>query len=106
MKTLSEGVTHSEKFAPELNTHEHPPIMALKSVHNTTIEGFWRWLREKIGYDIKAHILRGQEDHYFDVATPWHRYVWFRDPYLLHYICVIQGPFLLGVSAACSSQAR
>lgn len=51
----------SEKFAPELNAHECPPIMALKSVHNTTIEGFWHWLREKTGNDIKTHLLRGQE---------------------------------------------
>lgn len=63
----------SEKFAPELDFHECPPVMALKSVHNTTIEGLWHWLREKIGHDIKAHLLRGQEGHHYSVAVAWHR---------------------------------
>jgi len=35
--------------------------MALKSVHNTTMEGFWCWLREKIGHDIKAHPLQAKD---------------------------------------------
>jgi len=63
----------SATFAPKLDAHECPPIMALRSVHNTTIEGFWHWLREKIGHDIKAHLLRGKEGHHYSVAVAWHR---------------------------------
>jgi len=63
---------YSGNFAPELDPIQFPPFMALKSVHNTTIEGFWRWLREKIGHDVKVHLLRGHGHHY-NVMVPWHK---------------------------------
>jgi hypothetical protein len=47
--------------------------MALKSVHNTTIEGLWRWLRDKIGHDLKGYILQGKARHHYNAAIPWHR---------------------------------
>jgi len=63
----------SQNFVPELDAYECPLVMALKSVHDTTIEGFWHWLYEKIGHNIKAHLLQGQEGHHYNVAVPWHQ---------------------------------
>lgn len=44
----------------------------MKSVHNTVIEGFWRWLREKAGGSMKVHLLRGKDEHIFNPNLPFH----------------------------------
>ncbi|KAF8513200.1 hypothetical protein JB92DRAFT_3083220 [Gautieria morchelliformis] len=31
-------------YAPGISENEHPPMVFLKSIHNTTIEGIWHWL--------------------------------------------------------------
>lgn len=61
-----------EVFAPEIDPDIYPEHVFLKSVHNTVIEGFWRWLREKAGVNIKEHILRGKHEHIFDASVPFH----------------------------------
>jgi len=44
----------------------------LKSVHNTVIEAFWRWLREKKGDELKIKVTRGERDHIFNINAQNH----------------------------------
>ncbi|KAJ6507923.1 hypothetical protein C8R47DRAFT_62272 [Mycena vitilis] len=62
-----------EKFAPEIDLDVYPSHAFVKSVHNTIIEAFWRWLHEKLGFQLKDLILRGQVDHIFNAHVPFHR---------------------------------
>ncbi|KAJ7171949.1 hypothetical protein C8R46DRAFT_991860 [Mycena filopes] len=64
--------TLRETFAPGIDPHIFALFMVLKSVHNTVIEGFWRWLRVKMGLNLKLIILRGKQDHIFDSNVPFH----------------------------------
>lgn len=60
-------------LVPDVDLQIYPPYMILKSVHNTVIEGFWKWLRDKTGHNLKEHILRGKVDGIFNPNVPWHR---------------------------------
>ncbi|KAJ7874312.1 hypothetical protein B0H14DRAFT_3083423 [Mycena olivaceomarginata] len=62
-----------EVFAPNIDPDVYPSHTFVKSVHNTIIEAFWRWLHEKLGFNLKDHILRGQVDHIFNSNVPFHR---------------------------------
>ncbi|KAJ7137293.1 hypothetical protein C8R46DRAFT_1322229 [Mycena filopes] len=64
--------TLREAFAPGIDPHIFALFMVLKSVHNTVIEGFWRWLRVKMGLNLKLIILRGKQDRIFDSNVPFH----------------------------------
>lgn len=63
---------NSEAFTPDIDPHVYAVYMVLKSVHNTVIEGFWRWLRVKMGLNLKLIILRGKENHIFDSNVAFH----------------------------------
>ncbi|KAJ7695249.1 hypothetical protein B0H14DRAFT_2418856, partial [Mycena olivaceomarginata] len=41
----------------------YPSHTFVKSVHSTIIKAFWRWLHEKLGFNLKDHILLGQVHH-------------------------------------------
>ncbi|KIJ32674.1 hypothetical protein M422DRAFT_52733 [Sphaerobolus stellatus SS14] len=41
-----------EGAAPQIDSEVFPAHKYIKSVHNTVIEAFWRWLLEKLGYNI------------------------------------------------------
>ena len=45
----------------------------LKSIHNTIIEVFWRWLKEKLGLNLKVVILKGE--HIYNSMVFFHRQV-------------------------------
>ena len=45
--------------APELPEDEFPPWVRVQSKHNTPIEGFWLWLREGEGHNVRDIILGG-----------------------------------------------
>ncbi|KAJ7877573.1 hypothetical protein B0H14DRAFT_2342283, partial [Mycena olivaceomarginata] len=51
----------------------YPPHASVKSVHNTIIEAFWRWLHQKLGFNLKDHILRGKTEHIFNSAVGFHK---------------------------------
>jgi len=59
-------------FAPDIDPDLDPYYRILKSVHNTIIEGFWRWLREKLGINLKDFILQGKTDRIFNPMVPFH----------------------------------
>ncbi|KAJ7832148.1 hypothetical protein B0H14DRAFT_2364827, partial [Mycena olivaceomarginata] len=62
-----------DTFAPEIDPGVYPSAAFLKSVHNTVIEAFWRWLREKWGINMREHILRGKNEHIYVSEVPFHR---------------------------------
>lgn len=64
-----------DTFAPEIDPGVYPSAAFLKSVHNTVIEAFWRWLREKWGINMREHILRGKNEHIYVSEVPFHRCV-------------------------------
>lgn len=47
-------------FAPDIDPDIHRYYAILKSIHNTIIEAFWRWLKEKLGLNLKVIILKGE----------------------------------------------
>ncbi|KAF9069298.1 hypothetical protein BDP27DRAFT_1383233 [Rhodocollybia butyracea] len=61
-----------EMHAPHIDPRTYPPAVQMKSVHHTTIEGFWKWLLEKKGLNIKDHILRGKTEHIFSDIASFH----------------------------------
>jgi hypothetical protein len=42
----------SEIFAPDIDPAVYPAHKSIKSVHNTIIEAFRRWLHEKLGINL------------------------------------------------------
>ncbi|KAJ7842433.1 hypothetical protein B0H13DRAFT_2239371 [Mycena leptocephala] len=50
----------SEIFAPDIDPAVYPAHKSIKRVHNTIIEAFWRWLREKLGINLRDHILQAR----------------------------------------------
>ncbi|KAJ7144010.1 hypothetical protein C8R44DRAFT_827414 [Mycena epipterygia] len=46
-------------------------------VHNTIIEGFWRWFKEKKGLNLKAVILVGKQDRIFSSDVEFHSWLFY-----------------------------
>ncbi|KAJ7713315.1 hypothetical protein B0H14DRAFT_3099097 [Mycena olivaceomarginata] len=61
-----------EALAPGIDPLVYAVYMVLKSVHNTAIEGFWCWLRGKMGLKLKEFITCGKQDHVFDSNVAFH----------------------------------
>jgi hypothetical protein len=60
---------------PDIDLAVYPAHKSIKSVHNTIIEAFWRWLRGKLGGNLRDHILRGKTEHIFDPKVAFHWFV-------------------------------
>ncbi|KAJ6550296.1 hypothetical protein B0H19DRAFT_1211498 [Mycena capillaripes] len=65
----------SHAFSRDIDPDIYPVCRLIKSVHNTVIEGFWRWLKEKMGLNLKAIILIGKEERIFSPNVEFHFYV-------------------------------
>ncbi|KAJ7795901.1 hypothetical protein B0H14DRAFT_3114586 [Mycena olivaceomarginata] len=61
-----------EALAPGIDPLVYAVYMVLNSVHNTVIEGFWCWLRSKMGLNLKGFITRGKQDCVFDSNVAFH----------------------------------
>ncbi|KAJ6531357.1 hypothetical protein DFH09DRAFT_1093216 [Mycena vulgaris] len=59
-------------FAPDIDPEIYPVCQLIKSVHNTIIEGFWRWFKEKKGLNLKTVILVGKQEHIFSAIVEFH----------------------------------
>ncbi|KAJ6480196.1 hypothetical protein C8R45DRAFT_933130 [Mycena sanguinolenta] len=59
-------------FAPDIDVEVYPVCRLIKSVHNTIIEAFWRWLKEKMGLNLKTIILLGKEERIFSADVKFH----------------------------------
>ncbi|KAJ7814946.1 hypothetical protein B0H14DRAFT_3090047 [Mycena olivaceomarginata] len=66
-----------EAFAPDIDPKIYPCAAFLKSVHNTVIEAFWHWLRDKWGINMRDHILRGKAQRFYIAEAPFYRCVIF-----------------------------
>ncbi|KAJ6556997.1 hypothetical protein DFH09DRAFT_1084343 [Mycena vulgaris] len=75
-----------EYFAPNIDPAIFAAYMVLKSVHNTVIEGFWRWLKTKMGLNLKAIIIRGKQERIFDSNVAFHipLFYWIFVPLIQH----------------------
>ncbi|KAJ6538251.1 hypothetical protein DFH09DRAFT_1399594 [Mycena vulgaris] len=62
-------------FAPDINPEIYPVCRLIKSVHNTIIEGFWRWFKEKKGLNLKTVILVGKQERIFSPIVEFHLWV-------------------------------
>ncbi|KAJ7081539.1 hypothetical protein C8R43DRAFT_965583 [Mycena crocata] len=78
--------TLRQYFAPNIDLHVYAVYMVLKSVHNTIIEGFWRWLKTKMGLNLKAVIIRGKQEQIFDSNVAFHipLFYWIFVPLIQH----------------------
>ncbi|KAJ6452513.1 hypothetical protein C8R45DRAFT_945743 [Mycena sanguinolenta] len=59
-------------FALDIDVEVYPVCRLIKSVHNTIIEAFWRWLKEKMGLNLKTIILLGKEERIFSADVKFH----------------------------------
>ncbi|KAI0310206.1 hypothetical protein OF83DRAFT_1023926, partial [Amylostereum chailletii] len=50
----------------------YPAHMAMRSVHNTPIEGLWHWWLEHSGNNLKTAIVFGQEQGIFHQGDELH----------------------------------
>jgi hypothetical protein len=66
------ATTVAARQAPGIDPLVYAVYMVLKSVHNTVIEGFWRWLRGKMGLTLKEFITCGEWDRVFDSNVAFH----------------------------------
>lgn len=64
-----------EAYAPELDTEKFPPMLQMKSVHNTPIEGLWHWFLQTFGLNIKDIIRQGLQDGVYHPNNAIHQYV-------------------------------
>ncbi|KAJ7767164.1 hypothetical protein B0H16DRAFT_1716801 [Mycena metata] len=67
---IQDALRHT--FAPEINPIIYPVCRLIKSVHNTIIEAFWRWFKEKMGLNLKAVILVGKDQRIFSANVEFH----------------------------------
>ncbi|KAJ7903990.1 hypothetical protein B0H13DRAFT_1881929 [Mycena leptocephala] len=67
---IQDALRHA--FAPNIDPEVYPIRRLIKSVHNTIIEAFWRWLKEKMGLNLKAIILIGKDQRIFSPNVGFH----------------------------------
>ncbi|KAL1699147.1 hypothetical protein EV121DRAFT_273930 [Schizophyllum commune] len=56
--------------APDYTVEDWPPTIQLRSVHNTPIEGLWRWKRQGEGLNVRAVLERGRDAGFFNPNDP------------------------------------
>lgn len=49
-------------YAPDIDPESYPPVLQIKSVHNTPIEGLWHWLLKTHSHDFKDIVKGGYRD--------------------------------------------
>ena len=71
---MSEFVA-SEAYTPEIDKEEFPPMLQIKSIHNTPIEGLWHWFAQTFGQNIKDTIREGFVRGIYNPNNAIHPYV-------------------------------
>ncbi|KAJ7775270.1 hypothetical protein B0H16DRAFT_1449904 [Mycena metata] len=71
---IQDALRHT--FAPDIKPEVYPVCRLIKSVHNTIIEAFWRWFKEKMGPNFKAVILVGKDQRIFSTNVEFHLGNW------------------------------
>jgi hypothetical protein len=65
----------SETYAPEIDSEEFPPMLQMKTVHNTPIEGLWHWFLQTFGHNIRDIIHGGYTCGIYNPNNDIHLYV-------------------------------
>jgi hypothetical protein len=65
-------ILHRLQAAPEFTIVEWPPAVQVPSKRNTPVEGFWRWIRQGEGHNIRDAILVGKTDGLFNANNELH----------------------------------
>ncbi|KAJ7711343.1 hypothetical protein B0H14DRAFT_3099359 [Mycena olivaceomarginata] len=69
--SLTQG-KHFQIQGLSIDPEVYPICRLIKSVHNTIIEAFWRWLKEKMGLNLKAVILVAKDEQIFSLNIEFH----------------------------------
>ncbi|KAF8578823.1 hypothetical protein K439DRAFT_1361130, partial [Ramaria rubella] len=64
-----------QQFAPELSPDEFTAFVALPSVRNIMIEGFWHWLHQDCGINLHKIITEGHKNGIYNIANKLHAYL-------------------------------
>ncbi|KAF8585392.1 hypothetical protein K439DRAFT_1615934 [Ramaria rubella] len=64
-----------QQFAPELSPDKSTAFMALQSIRNIMIEGFWCWLRQDCGINLHKIITEGHKNGIYNIASKLHAYI-------------------------------
>ncbi|KAK7006611.1 hypothetical protein R3P38DRAFT_3325952 [Favolaschia claudopus] len=64
--------TFRTTFAPDIDPEVYPVCRLIKSVHNTIIEAFRHWLKDKLGRNLKEFILIGKRERIFSPDVHFH----------------------------------
>ncbi|KAG6836326.1 hypothetical protein H0H93_009076 [Arthromyces matolae] len=59
-------------YAPEIDIEVYPPVVQVKSTHNTPIEGLWHWLLKTSGHDFREVVRSGLSDGIYQINNPAH----------------------------------
>ncbi|KAF6752682.1 hypothetical protein DFP72DRAFT_1033891 [Ephemerocybe angulata] len=69
-----------QAYSADIDVAQFPPVVQIKSVHNTPIEGLWHWFLENSGRNLKDTIVSGQTNGIFHPGDPTHaqlfNYLW------------------------------
>ena len=72
LSSLHTAIFRRNDAAPDLDSNIFPHVVQVSSVHNTPIEGYWTWLREGEGRNIRIIILDGARVHEFCKTSSLH----------------------------------
>jgi hypothetical protein len=62
-------------YAPDIDEDSYPPVVQVKSVHNTPIEGCWRWFLKTQGRDFKDTVKSGLQEGIYTPGNQLHMHV-------------------------------
>lgn len=62
-------------FAPDIDVDSYPPVLQVKSTHNTPIEGCWHWLLKTTGHDFRDVVRSGLHNGIYNPNHELHMYV-------------------------------
>ncbi|KAF6755227.1 hypothetical protein DFP72DRAFT_1067935 [Ephemerocybe angulata] len=67
-------------YTPDADMTKYPPVVQIKSVHNTPIEGLWHCWLENMGHNLKDIIVAGYNSGIYHPGNPVHpqlfNYLW------------------------------
>lgn len=62
-------------FAPDIDVDSFPPMVQVKSINNTPIEGCWHWFLKTMGLDFRDVVRAGLHNGIYNPHHKLHMYV-------------------------------
>ncbi|KAG6834599.1 hypothetical protein H0H93_008683 [Arthromyces matolae] len=59
-------------YAPEIDVNTYPPVLQVKSTHNTPIESLWHWFQKTTGRDFRDIVCQGFQDGRYNPNNKLH----------------------------------